>query len=147
MSDYKLYTIGYEGRDIDEFVSLLKDNRITRLIDVREIPFSRKKGFSKSRLSERLQNENIEYVHIKALGSPSEIRNKLKTDWDYSSFFKAFRTYLDKNREAIENAYQYLSDGINCIMCFESHPYQCHRSTVAQKIKEHDGNGLKIEHI
>ncbi len=74
MSDYKLFTIGYEGRDIDEFVSLLKDNGITRLIDVREIPFSRKKGFSKSRLNERLQNENIDYVHIKALGSPSEIR-------------------------------------------------------------------------
>ena len=74
MSSCKLYTIGYEGRDIDEFVSLLKDNRITRLIDVREIPFSRKKGFSKSRLNERLQNENIDYVHIKALGSPSEIR-------------------------------------------------------------------------
>ena len=147
MSDYKLYTIGYEGRDIDEFVSVLKDNRITRLIDVREIPFSRKKGFSKSRLNDRLQNENIEYVHIKALGSPKEIRNKLKTDWDYKSFFDAFSEYLHRNWWAIEDAYRYLADGVNCIMCFESRAQQCHRSTVAQKIKEHDGNGLKIEHI
>lgn len=146
MSD-KLYTIGYEGRDIDEFVSLLKDHRVTRLIDVREIAFSRKKGFSKSRLQDRLHEEKIEYVHIKALGSPSEIRNKLKEDWDYKYFFKAFSSYLHDNWWAIEQAHDYLSDGINCIMCFESHPYQCHRSTVADKIKEHDGNGLKIEHI
>lgn len=147
MSDYKLFTIGYEGRNIDEFVSLLKENSITRLIDVREVPLSRKKGFSKSRLNERLQNENIEYVHIKALGSPTEIRKKLKTDWNYKSFFKAFSVYLHQNWWAIENAYQYLSNGVNCIMCFESHPFQCHRSTVADKIKEHDGNELKIEHI
>ena len=146
MSD-KLYTIGYEGRGIDEFVSLLKDNRITRLIDVREIPLSRKKGFSKSSLRNRLHEEDIEYVHIKALGSPSEIRNKLKEDWDYKYFFKAFSSYLHSNWWAIEQAHNYLSDGINCIMCFESHPYQCHRSTVADKIKEYNGNCLKIEHI
>lgn len=143
----KLFTIGYEGRDIDEFVSLLKDNGITRLIDVREIPLSRKKGFSKSSLKDRLESEDIEYVHIKALGSPSSIRNKLKTDWDYGYFFSAFSTHLYENWWAIEAAHQYLSGGVNCVMCFERLPEKCHRSTVAQKIKEHDGNGLVIQHV
>ena len=78
MRNYEIFTIGYEGRGVEEFISQLKHFHITRLIDVREIPLSRKKGFSKSALKERLEAEKIEYLHFKSLGSPSSIRNKLK---------------------------------------------------------------------
>ncbi len=147
MRDYELLTIGYEGREIDEFVDRLKQFNISRLIDVREIPLSRKPGFSKTSLRERLEDENIEYVHVKALGSPSAIRNKLKTDWDYDYFFKAYSKYLSQNMEVVKEVYQFISDGVNCIMCFERFPEKCHRTAVADKIKEYDGNGLKIKHI
>jgi len=147
MKTYELFTIGYERRDIGEFISRLKHFNITRLIDVREVPLSRKRGFSKSALKERLESENIEYVHLKSLGSPAEIRRKLKTDWDYEYFFKAYSNYLSRNKEAIGEVCQYLSKGINCIMCFERLPDKCHRYIVANKIKEYDSNGLKIKHI
>ncbi len=49
-----LSTIGYEGKDIQYFIALLKREGITALIDVREKPFSRKKGFSKNKLQEAL---------------------------------------------------------------------------------------------
>jgi uncharacterized protein (DUF488 family) len=147
MKNYELLTIGYEGRDIDEFVSRLKNFNVTRLIDVREIPLSRKKGFSKSALRERLESEDIEYVHLRSLGSPSPIRRKLKIDWDYDYFFTAYSKYLSQNQDVIAEAYRYIMDGVNCIMCFERHPDICHRLAVAKKIKEHDGNGLKITHI
>src|SRR5208283_920819 len=112
--DYTLYTIGYEGRDIDGFISRLKEFGITRLIDVREIPLSRKRGFSKSALKQKLDDENIEYVHYKALGSPSDIRHKLKVDWDYNYFFEAFTNYLDGQMDVIKDVYQHLSNGVNC---------------------------------
>ena len=147
MEKYEVLTIGYEGRDIDEFVSHLKNYNVTRLIDVREIPLSRKRGFSKSALRERLELEDIEYVHLRSLGSPSEIRHKLKIDWDYDYFFKAYSEYLSQNQNAIAEAYRYITDGVNCIMCFERFPEKCHRSIVASKIKEFDGNGLEITHI
>ncbi len=147
MENYEVLTIGYEGRDIEEFVDRLKQFHISRLIDVREIPLSRKPGFSKTLLRERLESENIEYVHVKALGSPSSIRNKLKTDLDYDYFFKAYNDHLSQNMEVIEEVYRFLSDGTNCIMCFERFPEKCHRTAVADKIKEYDGNGLKIKHI
>ncbi|MBU1626147.1 DUF488 domain-containing protein, partial [bacterium] len=67
----ELYTIGYEGRETDEFISELKKHDITRLIDIRENPFSRKKGFYKSALKTALENQGIEYIHLKALGTPS----------------------------------------------------------------------------
>lgn len=147
MKTYEILTIGYEGRKIDDFVDCLKKSNISRLIDVREIPLSRKKGFSKTALRERLECENIKYVHLKALGSPSLIRNKLKSDLDYNYFFKAYLEYLSQNMEVVKEVYEYLSDGINCFMCFERSPEKCHRSAVANKIKEYDGNGLQIKHI
>jgi uncharacterized protein (DUF488 family) len=147
MANYEVLTIGYEGRNIGEFVSRLKNYNVTRLIDVREIPLSRKRGFSKTTLKERLQTEGIEYIHLRSLGSPSEIRNKLKTDWDYDYFFKAYGNYLSQNQDVIAETYNYITDGVNCLMCFERHANECHRSAVALKIKEHDGNGLKITHI
>lgn len=147
MRTYELLTIGYEGREIGEFIDRLKQFNISRLIDVREIPLSRKPGFSKSALREKLEDENIKYVHIKALGSPSPIRNKLKSDLDYDCFFKAYREYLSRNMEVIKEVHQFIFDGMNCIMCFERFPDKCHRSAVADKVREYDGNGLKIKHI
>jgi uncharacterized protein (DUF488 family) len=147
MKENELLTIGYEGREIDQFIDLLKQFNISHLIDIREIPISRKRGFSKTALRERLQDENIEYIHIKALGSPSAIRNKLKTDWNYEYFFKAYSEYLSNNMGAIQEIYEYLSEGTICIMCFERSYEKCHRLAVADRIKEYDGNGLKIKHI
>ncbi|MCX6338691.1 MAG: DUF488 domain-containing protein [Candidatus Aureabacteria bacterium] len=142
-----LYTIGYEGKDLDAFVSQLGRFQIQRVVDVREVPLSRKRGFSKSPLRERLGEEGFEYVHLKELGSPKEIRKKLKEDNDYRSFFQAFSTYLNSNKLAIEEVYQYVLDATCCLMCFEQSPEECHRSIVAQKIKERDGNGLTIVNI
>ena len=147
MNSNKLFTIGYEGRDIEEFIDQLKGQNVTRLIDVREIPISRKKGFSKSALRERLNNENIDYVHMKSLGSPSSIRNKLKLDWNYDRFFESYSNYLSTNVDIIEEIHEYISDGTNCIMCFERAAEKCHRSVVANRIKEYDGNGLRIKLI
>jgi uncharacterized protein (DUF488 family) len=147
MKSYELFTIGYEGRAIEEFIARLKHFNISRLIDVREIPLSRKSGFSKTSLCEKLKDNQIDYVHIRALGSPSPIRKKLKSDSDYDYFFKAYNKYLSNNANVIKEVYNFISDGINCIMCFERLPEKCHRSAVADKIKEYDGNGLKIQHI
>ena len=143
----ELLTIGYEGKNIEEFISRLKGFNVTRIIDVRELPLSRKKGFSKFALKERLEQEDIQYVHLKALGSPSVIRKKLKMDWDYEYFFRAYSKYLSGNLDAIKKLFQYITDGINCIMCFEQVHEKCHRHTVANKIQEYYGNGLKISHI
>jgi len=113
-------------RNTDEFISILKKQNITCIIDVRENPFSRKKGFSKSELRKSLENEGIEYVHLKALGNPSALRNKLKEDNDYEYFVKAYQDYLLSNMEAVKEAYGYITDGTNCLMCYERLPENCH---------------------
>lgn len=147
MKRREIFTIGYEGRNIDNFVSCLKAHHVTRLIDVREVPLSRKRGFSKSALKNKMESENIEYIHLRQLGSPSDIRSKLRVDHDYDFFFRAYSNHLSQNHEAIVKAYGYVADGINCLMCFERLANKCHRSAVAWKIKEYDCNGLIISHI
>ena len=139
--------MGYEGREIDEFIDRLKLYHISRLIDVREMPLSRKKGFSKSALGERLAREKIEYVHIKVLGCPTPIRNKVKTDGDYDWFFKAYTKYLSDNMEVVAGLREYISSGNVCLMCYERSHEQCHRSVVANKIKEYYGKGVQVKHI
>ena len=142
-----MFTIGYEGHDIDSFISHLKDLNITRLIDVREIPISRKKGFSKSQLKEKAEAKCIKYIHIKSLGSPSRIRHQLKEDHNYNRFFSAYLKHIEANFDAIIKAYDYIQEGIACLMCYERIPDRCHRSTIANKIKEYDGNSLNIIHV
>lgn len=143
----ELFTVGYEGINIDSFIEHLRNNDIDCLIDVREIPLSRKKGFSKTALRTRLEQEDISYVHFKELGSPKPVRNKLKEDGDYKCFFEAMKKYLADKKDIIEKTYQYVVDKTCCLMCFEHLASQCHRNVVAAKIKERDGNGLLISNI
>lgn len=139
--------MGYEGITIDTFITNLLDNNIDCLLDVRAIPFSRKPGFSKTQLAERLNSADIQYVHLAELGTPKDIRENLKSTHDYTAFFKKMDTYLDGKKDAIEMAYNHAMNSTCCLMCFERLATQCHRKIVAEKIKATNGDSLQITHI
>ena len=65
-----VYTLGYEGTDIDKVVATLQAVGVKVLADVRAVALSRKKGFSKNALRTRLEAEGIAYVHLVELGDP-----------------------------------------------------------------------------
>jgi uncharacterized protein (DUF488 family) len=67
----KLFTIGYEGATMGEFLAALQAAGVERLIDVRAVPNSRRPGFSKTPLRNALAEVGIEYVHLRALGTPA----------------------------------------------------------------------------
>ena len=144
MRDFILYTIGYEGKDLDGFVSRVKEFHVERIVDVRELPLSRKRGFSKSALMHRLDDEGIEYVHLRELGSPRPLRNKLKQDGDYESFFREFSAHLEGQEAAIEEVRRGLGQATTCLMCFERLSETCHRSLVAEQIKSRHGNDVAV---
>ena len=66
----RIFTIGYEGATVGEFLAALQDAGVERVIDVRALPLSRRPGFSKSPLGAALEEAGIDYVHLKALGTP-----------------------------------------------------------------------------
>ena len=143
----RLFTIGYEGAGLQEFLGCLEKNAVECLLDVREIPFSRKRGFSKTPLSRALEERGIHYVHFKELGSPSPVREELKQGQDYRKFFHEIEEYLATQVEGIERAYSYIGRMTCCLMCYEKLAAMCHRKVVASKIKERDGNGLEVKHL
>ncbi len=73
-----IYTIGYEGVTMDAFIATLRDAGVARVIDVRALPLSRRPGFSKSILAASLRDAGIDYVHLKALGTPKRGRDAAK---------------------------------------------------------------------
>src|SRR3712207_1463977 len=67
----RIFTIGYEGTTMADFVAALQAAGVARVIDVRALPLSRRPGFSKSPLRAALEEEGIDYVHLRALGTPA----------------------------------------------------------------------------
>src|SRR5215207_9030672 len=92
----KLFTIGYEGAALNDFVRTLKMAKIDILLDVRELPMSRRKGFSKTALGGALTEAGISYRHEKELGSPKTIRHQLREDGNYPRFFRDFGQHLSR---------------------------------------------------
>ncbi len=130
-----IYTIGYEGCDINAFVGALLANGIEHLIDVRDFPGSRKRGFSKTALSEVLESNGVRYTHLKWLGDPKEGREAARNG-DYKEFRRVFFNRLRKkeSRKELKTAAKYCKTSASTLMCYEKDPTYCHRSIVAGKI-------------
>src|SRR4030067_1073402 len=89
-----IFTIGYEKRELSEFTAILLEHKIAVSADIRINPNSRKKGFSKRQLAAELAKNGIEYVHFRELGTPQDIRERVRVDSDYVRFFRDYETYL-----------------------------------------------------
>lgn len=143
-----LYTMGYEGLDGRRFLANLSHHGVDVVVDVRKLPLSRKKGFSKTALKEMLNSGNIEYVNFQGLGAPKEIRDELFQSGNYNRFFKKYLNCIADKNDLIEDIHSLIDSGKNVLLlCFERNPEQCHRKVLADQIKKLDGNGLEIKHI
>lgn len=141
----KIYTIGYEGLDMDEFISLLAGNDIETIVDVREMPLSRKPGFSKKALEATLNVSGREYVHMVALGCPKPIRDRYREDGSWARYTEGFLKHLATQGEAIAKL-SALATTSNCaLLCYEADYNFCHRSMVANAVKRYAG--ARIQHV
>ncbi len=143
----KLFTIGYEGLNAQTFFGLLLKNQIHTLVDVRELPLSRKAGFSKSALAQNAQARGLNYAPFSALGCPREIRHAYRADTDWARYTRRFMAYIKTQDEAIANlATRALTESC-CLMCFEADHNFCHRSYVAAQVAAVVGGKLEIVHL
>ncbi len=143
-----IYTIGYEGLSIEKFSDVLMKENVSVVVDVRNLPLSRKRGFSKTSLSDHLDKNNIDYVNIRGLGAPKAMREELKATSDYKTFFSRFRESIKPCQNLIDEILSMVYDGKKVsLLCFERDHNYCHRKIVAEEIKKRDGNGLKIRHL
>lgn len=130
----RLFTIGYEAAHLSDFIATLCAAETDVLIDVRELPMSRRRGFSKTALAAALQAVGIEYVHVRRLGSPRDLRHRLRENRDYERFFVDYGVYLSSQQEVLEELAEDHAGESVALMCFEKKHEECHRSSVASAI-------------
>jgi uncharacterized protein YwgA len=148
-TEIMLYTIGYEGVSLEEYLNKLLINDIKVLCDVRKNSSSMKYGFSKSQLRYACENLDIKFVHIPDLGIDSEYRQGLNTQSDYD---KLFAEYRRKTLKETAEQQQTLIDLVNqykrvAITCFEANIHQCHRKHLAENIQKNPQFKYDIKHI
>ncbi len=125
----KLFTIGYEDAAMGEFLSALKDAGVERVIDVRAVPNSRRPGFSKTPLRNALAEEEIDYVHLRALGTPAEGRAAARAG-RIDDLVRIYLGQLQTPQAMAEGAIMLdlASEKPSALLCYERDPACCHRS-------------------
>ena len=142
----QLFTIGYEGAELSDFLATLIASGITQILDVRDVPLSRKRGFSKNSLSNALSAEGIVYHHLKGLGDPKPGRDAARRG-EYALFNKIYKKHLQTEcaQSALDIALHKAGQRISCLLCFERAHEHCHRSIVAAALIER--SGFDVKHI
>ncbi|MFL6730467.1 MAG: DUF488 family protein [Sphingomicrobium sp.] len=131
----RIFTIGYEGTTVGEFLDALKAAGVERVIDVRALPLSRRPGFSKSPLRAALAEAGIDYVHLKALGTPSEGRTAARAG-RHADMARIYAGQLELP-EAMAQSAQMLElarDRPSALLCMERDPQHCHRTLLLDAV-------------
>jgi uncharacterized protein (DUF488 family) len=140
----RIFTIGYEGASVESFLQTLRSAGVTQLLDVRELPLSRRKGFSKNALAGIVIAAGIDYRHERAFGAPRHIRHQLREDGDLVGYFAHFREYLGTQRTVLD-ALAHTMSGAVALLCYERNPAECHRSVVAAALARR--LKITVEHL
>ncbi|MCB1029051.1 MAG: DUF488 domain-containing protein [Microthrixaceae bacterium] len=122
-------SVGYQERNIDEFVKLLVDNDVDLLVDVRLNAISRKRGFSKTALSNALTDAGIEYRHERQLGNPKDNREPFRQG--LASARSRYLTQLANGAKGIyDEVVSLASTSRVALLCYERDHAECHRSCI-----------------
>ena len=129
----RIFTIGYEGATVGEFVATLEKAGVKRVIDVRALPLSRRPGFSKTSLRGALAEAGIDYVHLKALGTPSEGRTAARAG-RHADMARIYAGQLELPEAMVQSAQmlELASEKPSALLCMEREPEHCHRSLLLE---------------
>jgi len=134
----QIFTIGYEGADMDRFLTTLKDAGVATLADVRAVALSRKRGFSKSSLRDALAGREIAYEHFRSLGTPKEGRQAARAG-DGALMRRIFcQEVLDtpQGQDSFEELAALADARPVCLLCFERDPVNCHRRVLSERLAQ-----------
>ncbi|MFW5721530.1 MAG: DUF488 family protein [Bacteroidota bacterium] len=144
-----LFTIGYEGISLEQYINKLIVNDIKVLCDVRKNPLSMKYGFSKKQLKTACEGVGIDYIHIPEVGIKSNKRQELNTQADYDRLFKIYKKNTLANEPVKQEEILSLlkSKKRIALTCFEADIHQCHRKHLAESISGMKGFTYELKHI
>ena len=144
----RIWTVGHSTRKIDIFLSLLKENGITLVADVRMYPGSKRyPQFGREALAKSLGDAGIRYEHFPDLGGRRKAKPDSKNTAWRNEMFRGYADYMETEdfRKGIERLVDLAGKaGPTAIMCAEAVWWRCHRSLISDYLKAH---GVEVLHI
>jgi uncharacterized protein (DUF488 family) len=125
-----IYTVGYQGKTLAGLVAALVGASIKLVIDVRALPLSRRRGFSKTPLREGLSAAGIDYLHVREAGNPFREHRA-----DVVKCLGLYRAHLEQHPEVIDDLLKAAESERAVLLCVEEHAHECHRSVLAAGIR------------
>ncbi|WP_084583146.1 DUF488 domain-containing protein [Sphingomonas azotifigens] len=137
----QIFTIGYEGTTMAEFLAALTQAGVERVIDVRALPLSRRPGFAKSSLAASLREAGIDYVHLKQLGTPKRGRDAAKKG-DVATLREVYEVQLGlpEAQAQVAQMRALAAEKRSALLCYERDPCHCHRTLLL----EAEGEGAEV---
>ncbi len=144
----RLYTIGFSGKKLREFIHLLQQAQVTRVVDIRLHNTSQLAGYAKKDdLEYVLELVGIEYIHMPELAPDEALFHDYKKkaiDWD--TFEKRYRTLLDE-RSTGSHCTDILGEGTPAYLCSEEKPRYCHRRLLTDYLQQQCRQALEVIHL
>ncbi len=140
-------TVGHSSRPLGEFLRLLEAHGVTRVVDVRKMPRSRRNPqFSGDALAPALREAGIDYAYLSGLGGLRRRRpDSPNGAWKNASFQGYADHMLTPEFEAALDELLDLARGERvALMCAEAVPWRCHRSLIADALVV---RGVPVAHI
>lgn len=149
LTDTILFTIGYEGISLEEYLNRLIKNDVKILVDVRCNPLSMKYGFNKNQLLRFCENLGIQYLHIPEVGIKSDKRQTLNSQQDYDNLFEEYKhENLQQTKSHQSTILKLLVEHQRiALTCFEADICQCHRKHLAEAIVNLPTFKYSLKHI
>jgi uncharacterized protein (DUF488 family) len=144
----RIWTIGHSTRTIDMFISLLSENGIKLVADVRSLPGSRRYSqFNKETLAQLVNEQGIRYGHFPELGGRRKSRpDSRNVSWRNASF-RGYADHMETKqfRDGVKRLLDLANKvGPTAIMCAEAIWWRCHRALISDFLKAH---GIEVMHI
>jgi uncharacterized protein (DUF488 family) len=133
------FTLGYQSHTLNTFFNLLSENDVDILVDVRQNPVSRKRGFSKRFLERSASRLGIEYYHFPCLGTPPRIRKLYSQTGDVKKALEEYEEHLRSHKKCLLSLINIVTSKQFCLLCLESDYTSCHRSVIAHQLMEMTG--------
>jgi uncharacterized protein (DUF488 family) len=141
-------SIGYEKASFADFRRTLLDAGVTAVIDVRDLPLSRRAGFSKRQLAAGLEEASIHYFHLRALGTPKEGRIAAQQR-DYARFWEivALKLATPEAEAQLEEAAAIARQRRSVLLCYEADHRHCHRLRLCEALERRFGFAPSHLHV
>jgi len=141
-----IYTIGYEGKSVDEFFNTILRTGIDVICDVRANPVSRSSGFSSGPLQMVAEKLSIAYEHVPELGIRSSERKGLTTRDSYDRLLNDYEQHtLPHKWDHIDRLCLLAKSRTSVLVCLEGDPQMCHRSRLAVALST--ASNLPVVHL